>query len=114
VPSTGAPIDFTRPLSLDLMLRRAVATDPDSTALVGGAGRINYRTLDEESNRAANTLARLGVRAGDRVAVSLPNDLPIVVAIMGIWKLGAVSVGVHRALAPPEKEFFLGAPAVGS
>src|SRR5438067_754134 len=26
---------------------------------------------------------------------------------MGVWKLGAVYVGVHRALATPEKEFFL-------
>ncbi|HET6965132.1 MAG TPA: class I adenylate-forming enzyme family protein [Acidimicrobiales bacterium] len=101
------PIDFARPLSIDLMLRRAVANAPGATALVGTSGRIDYRTLDEASNRAAHALARLGVRAGDRVAVSLPNDLPIVVAIMGIWKLGAVSVGVHRALARPEKEFFL-------
>jgi long-chain acyl-CoA synthetase len=103
----GPPIDFTRPLSLDLLLQRAVTTSPTTTALAGTSGRIDYATLDEASNRAANALARLGVRPGDRVAVSLPNDVPIVVAIMGIWKLGAVSVGVHRALAPPEKEFFL-------
>ena len=55
----------------------------------------------------ASTLAALGVRAGDRVAVSLPNDLAVVTALLGVWRLGAVFVGVHRALGPPEKAFFL-------
>jgi acyl-CoA synthetase (AMP-forming)/AMP-acid ligase II len=41
------------------------------------------------------------------VAVSLPNDLAVVTALLGIWRLGAVYVGAHRALAPPEKAFFL-------
>jgi acyl-CoA synthetase (AMP-forming)/AMP-acid ligase II len=106
-PALAAAIDFTRPLSLRDMLGRAVGAVPDSTALVGSAGRLDYRALDEMSNRVAAALSGLGVRAGDRVGVSLPNDLPIVVALMGVWKLGAVYVGVHRALATPEKEFFL-------
>ena len=42
---------------------------------------------------------------GDRVAASLPNDTDVVVAFHGAMRLGAVWVGVNRALAPPEKGF---------
>jgi acyl-CoA synthetase (AMP-forming)/AMP-acid ligase II len=107
VPAAGTEWEFGRPFSLTRVLTRAVQRAPAGVALVGSSGRMDYRTLDECSNQAAHALRGLGVRPGDRVAVSLPNDLAIVVAIMGIWKSGAVSVGVHSVLAPPEKAFLL-------
>jgi long-chain acyl-CoA synthetase len=96
-----------RPVSLRPLLARAVAARPDHPALVGASGRRSYVELDADSAAVASTLAALGVRPGDRVAVSLPNDLAIVTTLLGIWRLGAVYVGVHRALGPPEKAFFL-------
>ena len=51
--------------------------------------------------------AALGVRAGDRVAGALPNDLDVILAFHGAMRLGAVWVGINRALAPPEKQFLL-------
>src|SRR5215216_7362202 len=96
-----------RPVSLRPLLARAVADRPDHPALVGASGRRTYAELDADSAAVASSLAALGVRPGDRVAVSLPNDLAVVTALLGIWRLGAVFVGVHRALAPPEKTFFL-------
>ena len=96
-----------RPVSLRPLLARAVAERPHHPALVGASGRRSFAELDADSAAVASTLYTLGVRAGARVAVSLPNDLAIVTALLGIWRLGAVYVGVHRALAPPEKAFFL-------
>jgi long-chain acyl-CoA synthetase len=101
------PTAADRPVSLRPLLARAVAERPDHPALVGASGRRSYAELDADSAAVASTLAALGVRRGDRVAVSLPNDLAVVTALLGIWRLGAVYVGVHRALAPPEKAFFL-------
>ena len=49
----------------------------------------------------------MGVRAGDRVAVSLANDIDVVTALVGIWTQGAVFVGVHTVLAPPEKRYLI-------
>lgn len=97
------PIDLSQPLSLGPLLDRAVAAAPQKTALVGASGRLTYAELADEVFRTAAALAELGVRAGDRVAVCLPNDLDVVVALMGIWTRGAVFVGVHTVLAPPEK-----------
>jgi len=47
------------------------------------------------------------VRAGDRVAGALPNELDVILAFHGAMRLGAVWVGINRALAPPEKQFLL-------
>ena len=52
-------------------------------------------------------LHSLGLRPGDRVAVSLPNDVDVVVAFHGAMRLGATWVGLNRNLAPPEKRFVL-------
>ena len=101
------PAASDRPVSLRPLLARAVAERPDHPALVGASGRRSYVELDADSAAVASTLAALGVSPGDRVAVSLPNDLAIVTALLGIWRLGGVYVGVHRALGPPEKAFFL-------
>ena len=101
------PIDFSKPLSLGPLLERAVAVVPDKAALVGARGRLSFAELADEVSRTAAALGELGVRAGDRVAVSLANDVDIVTALMGIWAHGAVFVGVHTVLAPPEKRYLI-------
>jgi long-chain acyl-CoA synthetase len=84
-----------------------VETDPSREALVTRSGRWSYAELDRLANRAAHALAALGVRSGDRVAGALPNDLDVILAFHGAMRLGAVWVGINRALAPPEKQFLL-------
>ncbi|HEU5082980.1 MAG TPA: AMP-binding protein [Acidimicrobiales bacterium] len=96
------------PTTVARVLHRALADDPDREALVTRGGRLTYAELDRLADRAAHALADLGVRAGDRVAASLPNETDIVVAFHGAMRLGAVWVGVNRNLAPPEKRWLLG------
>ena len=101
-PSThGAPETVAR------VLDRALADDPDREALVTRSHRLSYAELDRLADRAAHALADLGVGTGDRVAASLPNEADVVVAFHGAMRLGAVWVGVNRALAPPEKRWLL-------
>jgi long-chain acyl-CoA synthetase len=95
------------PESVPLVLDAALAADPDREALVTRSRRLSYGELDALADRAAHALRDLGVRAGDRVAASLPNDADVVVAFHGAMRLGAVWVGVNRALAPPEKRYLL-------
>jgi long-chain acyl-CoA synthetase len=84
-------------------------SEPDRTALVVPSGSLSYRELDAAANAAAAALVELGLRPGDRVAVSLPNDADIVVAFHGAMRLGAVWVGINRNLVPAEKEELLAA-----
>ena len=69
------------------------------TALVwtgadGAERRLSYRELADESSRFANLLTRLGVRKGDRVATFMPRVPETFVAILGIFKAGAVFVPI--------------------
>lgn len=84
-----------------------VATDPDREALVTRSGRWSYAELDRLADRAAHAITALGVRPGDRVAGALPNDLDVILAFHGAMRVGAVWVGINRALAPPEKQYLL-------
>jgi long-chain acyl-CoA synthetase len=93
--------------SVARVLERAVGADPEREALVGRRGRFSYGALDERADRAARALRRLGVAPGDRVAACLPNDVDLVVAFLGAMRLGAIWVGIHRVLAPPEKATLL-------
>ena len=96
-----------RSLSVGEGLATAVDTSPDSEAVVGRHDRYTYRELDRASVRSAAALARQGVGPGDRVAAILPNTSDIVVAFLGAMRLGAVWLGINRALAVPEKKYLL-------
>jgi long-chain acyl-CoA synthetase len=95
------------PSSVARVLDDVLATDPDREALATRSGRLSYAELDRLADRAAWALRDLGVRSGDRMAASLPNDTAVVVAFHGAMRLGSVWVGVNRALAPPEKRYLL-------
>jgi long-chain acyl-CoA synthetase len=69
--------------------------------------RFSNRTLFNRSNALAGSLAKLGVKRGDIVAVVLPNGPAVPVAFMGIFKLGAVFLPVIFGLSAPEIRYIL-------
>lgn len=56
---------------------------------------LTYHGLDLVSNRLASSLASLGVRKGDRVAVSLGNGAEFAALTYALFKLGAVLVPLN-------------------
>lgn len=102
-----APDGGRGPRTVGDVLARALAAHPDKEFLVGRGRRVTYAEFDALAARAASALAALGVRAGDRVAASLPTDVDIAVFFHGALRLGAVWLGINRNLAPPEKRFLL-------
>jgi acyl-CoA synthetase (AMP-forming)/AMP-acid ligase II len=101
------PAPVTIPRTVGNVLDTVLAADPDRELLATRSGRYSYAEFDRLANRAAHALASLGVEPGDRVAGALANDTDVVVAFHGAMRLGAVWVGVNRALAPPEKQYLL-------
>lgn len=61
---------------------------------------ITYGDLRRESEKFAAALAELGVGPGDRVATLMGKSSEYLVAVMGIWRLGAVHVPIFTAFAP--------------
>ncbi|MCT9933154.1 AMP-binding protein [Planotetraspora sp. A-T 1434] len=73
--------------------------DPARTAVVTAGGRYTYGQLDAWADRLAAGLADLGVRAGDRVVVQLPNSIEFVVTCLSLFRLGAppvLALPAHR------------------
>lgn len=70
---------------------------------------LTYGQLRAKSERFAAALARLGVEPGDRVATLMAKSEDLVVALLGIWRRGAVHVPLFTAFAPPAIAFRLAA-----
>lgn len=60
---------------------------------------VTYGELREESTRFAAALSTLGVRRGDHVATLMGKSAELVVALLGLWRLGAVDVPLFTAFA---------------
>jgi len=72
--------------------RTAIVLPEDGT-------RVSYASLREQVRDVANAFAGLGIRRGDRVAMSLPNGLPAIVCF-----LGAAMAGTAAPLNPGYRE----------
>ena len=80
------------------------AADPERRALLletaDGASELSFGQLSADSRRFAGALRAAGVGAGDRVAILLPKSAELLVALVGIWRLGAVNVPLFTAFGP--------------
>lgn len=98
VPSEIEPVTQTLPDMLD----EAVRTHPGRPALEFFGAVTTYRDLGREVARAAEGLRRLGVVAGDRVALILPNCPQHIVAFYAVQRLGAIVVEHNPRYTAPE------------
>ena len=89
----GVPAEIVLPVEpLTAMFERAVREAGDSPATEFFGRRTSYAETGEQVARVAEGLRRLGVKAGDRVALILPNCPQHVIAFYAILRLGAVVV----------------------
>jgi long-chain acyl-CoA synthetase len=72
------------------LLEKTAEQHPDRVAVTCGAKESTYRELNANSTRFAASLATLGVKKGDRVAILLPSIPQFPVAYFGILKAGAI------------------------
>ena len=71
-------------------LKESAERWPDRPALLFKGATINYARLDRLSSAFASSLVELGMKKGDRVALSLPNCPQFLIAELGAWKIGAI------------------------
>jgi fatty-acyl-CoA synthase len=85
----------------------AVARDPDRPFLVAGDRRATYAQVSREAAALAAALADLGIEAGDKIAVNLPNWPEWVVGVVAAARLGAVAVPLNPGLGYHELQYQL-------
>lgn len=80
-----------------ILARRAV-TEGDKVFVLFEDDALTYRQLNERANRIASALSVRGIRAGDGVAIMMPNRLEWLYAFFATQKLGAYVIPVNIAL----------------
>jgi len=99
----GVPADVEVPAgSLAHLMDASVEQYSSHVALEFFGATTTYRELGDQIARAAEGLRRRGVRAGDRVALVLPNCPQHVVAFYAALRLGAVVIE-HNPLYTPRE-----------
>jgi long-chain acyl-CoA synthetase len=89
----GVPAEIELPTeSLVALYERSVEEAGSSVACEFFGRTTTYAQLGDQISRAAEGLRSLGVRAGDRVAIVLPNSPQHVVAFYAVLRLGAIVV----------------------
>ena len=99
----GVPADLPAVTgSLIDIVEASVREDPDAPALQFFGRETSYAELQAAIERAAGGLYALGIRAGDPVAIVLPNCPQHIIAFYAVLRLGAVVVE-HNPLYTPRE-----------
>jgi long-chain acyl-CoA synthetase len=85
------------------LLETTTRAQPERTALRWEGGALTYGELDARAGGFARALAARGLRAGDRLAVVIPNRWQLVVAILGGLKTGLTVAPLDPLLKPEER-----------
>src|SRR5581483_3813661 len=80
---------------------------PNKVALVCGERSLTYAELNARARRIANALSRLGVQAGDRVAVMAHNSIELLEIAGGLSKLSAIAVLLNYRLREHEVAYII-------
>src|SRR5579871_3817142 len=83
-----------RPAALFDELEAQVAVRPDKVFITDGTAAFTFGQLRAAALRLAASLARLGIGAGDRIVVQLPNWTEFAVVTAALSRLGAIMVPV--------------------
>src|SRR5688500_8527523 len=68
---------------------------PGRTLLVAGGRTLSYGQVDAKASALAAALSELGIEAGDRIAIIMPNSPAWIIALLAGARLGATIVPVN-------------------
>src|SRR5207302_429794 len=71
---------------------RQAVLHPRRTALGSGAWQPTYEELNDTANRLARALLSHGGAPGDRVALLMKHDTPLIAAMLAVLKAGRIVV----------------------
>jgi acyl-coenzyme A synthetase/AMP-(fatty) acid ligase len=83
-------------------LGRAARYFPERTALAGNGTRSTFRELHDRVGRIAVALTKHGFKAGDRLAILLPNESDYLELVYACAWLGVIAVPLNTRLSVKE------------
>lgn len=95
-PGHGAA-GASRAITIPALFEERAGRTPDAPAVTSGGSTLTYRELDERANRLAHHLIERGVGPERPVALALPRDEDMVVAILAVLKAGGAYLPIDPA-----------------
>ena len=89
------------------LLRRQAEAQSDRVAFRDASDTITYGALFEATGNLAGHLTDLGLKAGESVAIFLPNSIPWVVCCLAVARAGGVGVPISYASSDAEISYRL-------
>jgi bile acid-coenzyme A ligase len=90
--------------SISRIVTALAQRDPHRPCITHEGRTVSRLEFDRSTNRLARAYEGLGVRAGERVTIGLPNGIGFYEACVALWKLGATPQPVSARLPRPEFE----------
>jgi long-chain acyl-CoA synthetase len=76
-----------------------------NTAVVYLGTRFSYHQLSDMASRFASALTDIGITAGQKIVIYVPNSIQWVVAWLGIQKIGGICVPITTIYAPHDLKY---------
>ena len=104
----GVPLHLEYPQgSMFDAVREVAGKYPDNVAFDFMGKSTTYRKLVEQVENCAKSLKTLGVRAGDRITIAMPNCPQAIFMFYAVNLVGGISNMIHPLSAEKEIEFYL-------
>ncbi len=104
----GVPLHLEYPQgSMFDAVREVAAKYPDYIAFDFMGRSTTYKKLVEQVEACARSLKTLGVRAGDRITIAMPNCPQAIFMFYAVNLVGGISNMIHPLSAEKEIEFYL-------
>lgn len=94
-------------LNLSVILEDSARRYPTKDAFILNDAHFSYEQINQAANQIAHGLQSIGIKKGDKVALSCPNLPYFPMAYFGILKAGAVVVPLSILLKREEVEYHL-------
>ena len=98
--------DFPQRDTVISLFEKTAKLVPEKIAVVADGQSINYKELDQRSDRLANYLIRKGIKPEKPVPLCINRSIDMVIGILGILKAGGALVPVDPSL-PEERIAFM-------
>src|SRR5690349_1705542 len=89
------------------LFEEQVARRGDATALIYLGNEISYRELDQRAQRLAHYLRALGIGTEDIVAMLMPRDIELIIALLAVLKAGGAYLCLDPDYPPHRLSFML-------
>ncbi|MCZ0903274.1 amino acid adenylation domain-containing protein, partial [Microcoleus sp. HI-ES] len=99
--------DYPKNSSIHELFAAQTERTPDAVAAICENEQLTYRELNAKANQIAHYLQTLGVKPEVLVGICLERSLSMLVAILGILKVGAAYVPLDPAYPQERRSFML-------